>query len=89
MIAVDGPGLREVVTDGETGFLVPPRDAEALAGALQRLAEDGALRQRLGNAARRRAEETFGDATVVAATLALYRQLLTPQEEANRPMSPL
>ncbi len=84
MIAVDGPGLREVVIDGETGLLVPPRAAEALADALQKLAEDSALRRRFGDAARRRAEESFGDATVVAATLALYRQLLTPQGERSR-----
>lgn len=75
MIAVDGPGLREVVTDGETGLLVPARDAAALAGALQRLAEDAALRRRMGEAARRRAEREFGEAAVAEATLALYRQL--------------
>jgi len=79
MVAVDGPGLREVAVDGETGLLVPPRDAVALADALQRLVQDGALRRRLGSAARRRAEGHFGDATVVAATMALYRQLITPQ----------
>jgi glycosyltransferase involved in cell wall biosynthesis len=80
MVAVDGPGLREVAIDGETGFLVPARDAAALADALQQLAQDGALRRRMGEAARRRAEEHFGDATVVAATMALYRQLITPPE---------
>ena len=79
MVAVDGPGLREVVVDGETGLLVPPRDATALADALQRLAGDGETRRRMGAAARRRAEEIFGDATVVAATMALYRRLLTPE----------
>ncbi|MFN4282895.1 MAG: glycosyltransferase family 4 protein [Alphaproteobacteria bacterium] len=81
MIAVDGPGLREVVVDDETGLLVPPRDATALADALQRLAGDGEARRRMGAAARRRAEEIFGDATVVAATMALYRRLLTPEED--------
>ncbi len=77
MVAVDGPGLREVVTDGETGLLVAPRDAAALAGALQRLAGDGAMRRRMGEAARRRAEHEFGEAAVAEATLALYRRLLT------------
>lgn len=76
MVAVDGPGLREVVTDGETGLLVGPRDAAALADALQRLAEDGAMRRRMGEAARRRAEGEFGEAAVAEATLALYRRLL-------------
>lgn len=80
MVAVDGPGLREVVIDGETGFLVPPRDASALADALERLLRDGALRRRLGHAARLRAEQNFGDDTVVAATMTVYRDLL-PQGE--------
>lgn len=84
MVAVDGPGLREVVIDGETGFLVPPRDASALADALERLLRDGALRRRLGHAARLRAEQNFGDDTVVAATMTVYRDLL-PQGERKRP----
>jgi glycosyltransferase involved in cell wall biosynthesis len=76
MVAVDGPGLREVVIDGETGLLVPPRDAGALADALARLLGDGALRRRMGEAARARAEQNFGDDTVVAATMTVYRDLL-------------
>ncbi len=84
MVAVDGPGLREVVLDGETGLLVPPRDAQALADALEALVKDGALRRRLGQAARARAERNFGDDTVVAATMVLYRDLIAPQGEAKR-----
>lgn len=84
MVAVDGPGLREVVVDGETGLLVPPRDATALADALQKLVQDGALRRRLGGAARTRAEQNFGDDTVVAATMVLYRDLIPPQGDGNR-----
>jgi glycosyltransferase involved in cell wall biosynthesis len=76
MVAVDGPGLREVVHNGETGLLVPPRDPVALADALQRLAQDGALRRRMGQAARALAEREFGEAAVVRDTLALYRALL-------------
>lgn len=76
LVAADGPGLREVVRDGVTGLLVPPRDAEALANGLQRLAEDAGLRQRLGQAARSLAEREFGEDTVIRGTLALYRTLL-------------
>lgn len=85
MVAVDGPGLREVVIDGETGLLVPPRDAGALADALALLLGDGALRRRMGEAARARAERNFGDDTVVAATMAVYRDLLPAQEEQASP----
>jgi glycosyltransferase involved in cell wall biosynthesis len=45
-------GLPEVVTDGETGFLIPPRDPAALAVALERLLADPALAQHLGANAR-------------------------------------
>jgi glycosyltransferase involved in cell wall biosynthesis len=76
LVAADGPGLREVVQDGITGILIPPRDASALADALQRLAEDEGLRNRLGQAARALAEREFGDAAVIRDTLELYRTLL-------------
>ena len=48
-------GVPEAVVDGETGVLVPPNDADALAAALVRLSRDPALRSRMGAAARRRA----------------------------------
>lgn len=76
LVAVDGPGLREVVQDGVTGLLVPPRDANALADRLQRLAEDAGLRQRMGQAARNLAERDFGEGTVIRHTLDVYRTLL-------------
>lgn len=73
IVAADGPGLREIVRDGETGILVPPHDPEALADAIARLADDGTARTRMGAAGRRLAESGFGDRQVAAETLALYR----------------
>lgn len=55
-IASDSPGLRDSVVDGETGFLVPHGDIDALASRLRLLIEDDALRVRLGEQARRFAE---------------------------------
>jgi glycosyltransferase involved in cell wall biosynthesis len=46
------PGVREIVSDGVDGLVVPPRDVEALAEGLDRLMGDEALRRRLGEAAR-------------------------------------
>jgi len=77
MVATDWPGCREICRDGVTGLGVPPRDAEALADALARLAGDAALRDRLGAEARRVAETAFAEPIVLAATLALYRSLVT------------
>lgn len=48
-------GSHEAVLDGETGFVVPPRDVAAVRSALGRLLSDDALRRRLGEASRRRA----------------------------------
>lgn len=52
-------GLTDIVVDGETGFLMPPGDLETLVSRLRLLADDSALRSRLGQAARRRAETHF------------------------------
>lgn len=68
-------GLHEVILDGETGLLVPAHDAEGLAAALMRLVDDPALRERLGRAARRRAEEHFALGGWRRAHLELYRSL--------------
>jgi glycosyltransferase involved in cell wall biosynthesis len=58
VIVSDGaPGLLELVEDGVTGLVVPVNDAPALAAALQRLATDAALRERLGQAAKARVAE--------------------------------
>ena len=69
-------GVPEVVRDGETGALVPPRDPVALGRAITRLAEDPALRQRFGAAGRRRAEREFALAGFQRAHVELYRAAL-------------
>jgi glycosyltransferase involved in cell wall biosynthesis len=69
-------GLPELVLDGETGLVVPPGDAEALAAAIVRLARDPALAQRLGEAGRRRAVAEFSEERCIERTAELYRPLL-------------
>lgn len=49
----------DVIVDGETGFLMPNQDPDAIAGALVRLLTDDAMRRRMGDAGRRRFETTF------------------------------
>lgn len=54
VVAGDAAAVPEVVPDGEAGLLVPPTDAEALAGAIVRLLEDPELRDRMGRRGRER-----------------------------------
>lgn len=75
-IATDMPGCREIVRHEENGLLVPPRDASALAAAIERLVEDPALRTRFGARGRQIAEAEFSVERVVRDTLAIYRELL-------------
>jgi glycosyltransferase involved in cell wall biosynthesis len=65
-------GVPELVADGETGLLVPPGDAEALADALRNLLRDKALRARMGVAGRARVEREFTLARCVDGLLASY-----------------
>ncbi|HYX88425.1 MAG TPA: glycosyltransferase family 4 protein [Gaiellaceae bacterium] len=69
-------GLLDLVVDGETGMLVPPRDVPALRAALERLLGDRALRRRLGEAARERIRRHFSWRAVTDATLAAYEEAL-------------
>lgn len=75
IVTTDAPGCREVVQDGLNGLLVPVRDAAALAAALEKLIGDAALRRRMGEQSRVRAETEFGLDTVIAQTLAVYRDV--------------
>jgi starch synthase len=82
-------GIKEVVVDGETGFLVPleqmkespfeatnpEKFARDLAGRVNQLMRDPQLRERFGKAARKRAEENFSWAAIAAKTKALYESL--------------
>ncbi|CAG1020783.1 galacturonosyltransferase [Methylococcales bacterium] len=75
-VATDVPGCREAVRDGENGLLVPVRNPEALALALEQLIADPRLRHRLGQRGRQRIEQEFSTEHVVAQTLSLYKEML-------------
>jgi glycosyltransferase involved in cell wall biosynthesis len=75
-IVTDVGGLPELVLDGETGLVVPPRDANALRSAILTLAGDAALRKRMGLASRRRVEGDFNFRHTVDKTIRLYQRLL-------------
>ena len=76
VVASRAGGNVDLVTHGEDGWLVPPRDSGAFAQALTALLGDPALRRLLVARARRTARERFSLARTVAATDAVYRTAL-------------
>lgn len=76
VVATRVGGNPEIVEDGVTGLLVPPADAEALAGAICRLLEDRALARNLGQAGRRLVFTRYTIQQAVATTERLYNDLL-------------
>ena len=76
VVATDVRGCRQVVDDGQTGRLVPVRDAEAIAGAVAALAGDAEARSTMGRAGRDKARREFDQRRVITLTLDVYARLL-------------
>jgi len=76
-VATDVGGCRELIAPGETGFLVPPGDVEAVAGAMLRLLRSPDVAHRMSSAARRRVESEFTIEAMVAKTTAVYDTCLS------------
>ena len=70
-------GIPEVVEHRRTGILVPPRDPDALAQAVDEIAADAALRRRMGRAAADRVARLFSVERMVEQTVAVYREVRT------------
>ena len=75
VVATDVGGVREMVSDGETGLVVPPDDIPALAAALTRLIGSAGERRRQGEAARARVAQAFSVARMAARFQDLYATL--------------
>jgi glycosyltransferase involved in cell wall biosynthesis len=75
IVATTAGGMPEVVRNGETGLLVPPRDHEAMAGAIVKLLTDEPTRRAMGVAGEARAREHFSAERMVQDTLAVYRRV--------------
>ncbi len=84
VVASNVGGLAELAEHEKTALLVPPADAGALAGALERLLADGGLRERLARAARE-ASSAFSIETNVAALEALYTELYENHRSQRHP----
>lgn len=72
-------GLAEMLSDGETGLLVPPDDPEALAAALSRLQDDSRLRQNLAQSASALVQECYSLTLMLDRLTQLYREVGTTE----------
>jgi glycosyltransferase involved in cell wall biosynthesis len=75
VVSTEVAGVPEIVVEGETGLMVPARDAEALAAAIERLASDRDLRLRLGRAGHARVYERFSTASCVEGVVNVFDEL--------------
>lgn len=81
IVATDTPGMREILSDGESGLVVPIGDVPALVSAMRRLMDDPALRRQLGEGARRTVSARFLVRRYVAEFERTYVELLgTPAQ---------
>ena len=75
VVATAVDGTPEIVRDGETGLLVPPGDAPALADALARILDDAALAERMGAEGLRVGREEYTWAANAATMEEIYREV--------------
>jgi glycosyltransferase involved in cell wall biosynthesis len=83
IVTTDVAGCRDAIEPDQTGLLVPVRDVEALADAIERLIRDAPLRKRMGQAGRKLAERVFSIDKIVAAHLDVYRQVSKTNVNSN------
>ncbi len=76
-VATDVPGCNDIVIDGETGYLVPPKSPQLLAEKIAELLQDRPLRLAMGRKARALVVSRFEQGIVIRETMATYRQLLS------------
>ena len=82
VIGTELEGNPELITDGETGYLFPPRDTEALARCIQRMIADPDRGSTMARTGRKRVEEEFSVTAKLDRTEALYRRLLAAKRPA-------
>ena len=80
MVVTDVGGNSEAVIDGKTGLVVPNRNPQALAVALQRLIGDEALRSSMGKAGRERVEKCFSMDSCIAGYESLFQEMIEQRQ---------
>ncbi len=84
VVATPDVGAGEVVADGVTGLIVPPRDPAAVARVLDRLLADPSLRHRLGANLRRLVEREYSAIAIVPRWDALFAEVIDEWERRRR-----
>jgi glycosyltransferase involved in cell wall biosynthesis len=79
VVATNVGGVPELVTDGETGYLVPTENPDALADRILKILDNPGLASGMGNLARKRAVEKFSCDKLIENVEALYAQVLNGQ----------
>ncbi len=82
-VATDVGGNPEVIVEGETGYLVPSEDHQAMAEKIVLLLNDPAMRQGMGEASRRRIVQHFTTEAMVAKILGAYEQLFVEKHQPS------
>lgn len=77
VISYDIDGAKEVVIEGKTGILLPPKSIEPLGVAIMKLASDASLRDRMGQQGRLLCQERFGHQSMTRQIRSLYQQILS------------
>lgn len=83
VVATRVGGLPEMVEDGRTGVLVPPRDESALADAIVRLLRDKRLRHQLGANGKRKVDSECSPDAVAQATIAVYHRAIDDRQSSD------
>ena len=73
VVATEGGGTKELVVDGETGFLVPPKNPDALAAKIEYLLDNPEIARHMGDAGEARLRRKFSTARMVEETVELYK----------------
>ena len=87
VVASEAGGIPEVVENGLTGWLVPPRDHAAMANAIVGLLNDAALRRQMGEAGRLSARERFSVERMVLDTLRVYQRVALQAHHDDHPVT--
>lgn len=84
VIATSVGGMTEVMSHGETGFLVPPCSPDAVADAVEHLLQNRTVMRSMGDCGRRRVEKNFSLARMISAHEDLYHELLQQKRRLSR-----